>query len=206
MENAADALKMAAAVLIFVVALSISINAFGQARQTSQLILDYKDREYNYTYINDNGNYSGGKTERIVSAETIIPSIYKAYKENYKIVFKFKTGDDYLYNKLKNGIKTPRYAIDLQNDVVGTEEKKEKFLDILIYGANRIISNETEKNKFSIANEIDLQFTPIYDRINIGSGKTFTEKIGVYYQEEIYKSDSPDANKTKKRVVTYIEN
>ena len=89
MENAADALQMAAFVLIFVLALSISINAFGEARQTSQIILDYKDREYDYTYVEDNGE----TTERIVSAETIIPSIYKAYKENYKIVFKDKKGE-----------------------------------------------------------------------------------------------------------------
>lgn len=83
MENAAEALKMAAAFLIFVVALSISINAFGEARRTSQTILDNRDREYDYTYVEDNGT-----TERIIGAETIVPSIYKAYKENYKIVFK----------------------------------------------------------------------------------------------------------------------
>lgn len=83
MENATDALHMAAAVLIFVLALSISINAFGEVRQTSQTILEYKDREYDYSYVEDNGT-----TQRIVSAETIIPSIYRAYKENYKIVFK----------------------------------------------------------------------------------------------------------------------
>lgn len=82
MENAAEALKMAAFVLIFVLALSISINAFGEVRRTSQIILNYKDREYDYEYV------KGGGTERKVSAETIVPSIYKAYKENYKIVFK----------------------------------------------------------------------------------------------------------------------
>ena len=38
MENAAEALKMAAAVLIFVVALTVASNSFGQARQTAQLI------------------------------------------------------------------------------------------------------------------------------------------------------------------------
>lgn len=86
MENAVEALKMAAAVLIFVVALSISINAFGEARKTSQTILDNQDREYDYTYVEDNGT-----TQRIVGAETIVPSIYKAYKENYKIVFQFKS-------------------------------------------------------------------------------------------------------------------
>lgn len=86
MENAAEALKLAAAVLIFVVALSISINAFGEARKTSQIILDNRDREYDYTYVEENGT-----TQRIVGAETIIPSIYKAYKENYKIVFENKS-------------------------------------------------------------------------------------------------------------------
>ena len=39
MENAIDALKMAAGVLIFVMALSISINAFGQAREAATVIL-----------------------------------------------------------------------------------------------------------------------------------------------------------------------
>ena len=82
MENAADALQMAAAVLIFVLALTIAINSFGQVRQVSQLIIGYNDREYDYTYVEDNGN-----TERIVGLESIVPSIYKAYRENYKIVF-----------------------------------------------------------------------------------------------------------------------
>lgn len=86
MENVADALKMAAAVLVFVLALSISINAFGEARQSSQIILDSRDREYDYTYVEN-----AESTQRIVSAETIIPSIYRAYKENYKIVFKDKS-------------------------------------------------------------------------------------------------------------------
>ena len=39
MENAADALKMAGAVLMFVIALSVSIVSFGQVRQASDVIL-----------------------------------------------------------------------------------------------------------------------------------------------------------------------
>ena len=50
MENAVDALKMAGAVLMFVIALSVSIVAFGQVRQTADIILDYKDRETVYIY------------------------------------------------------------------------------------------------------------------------------------------------------------
>ena len=61
MENAIDALHMAAGFLIFVVALAISINAFGEARITAQTILNYNDREYDYTYVEQNGG-----TKRLV--------------------------------------------------------------------------------------------------------------------------------------------
>lgn len=133
MENVAEALKMAAAVLIFVLALSISINAFAEARQSTQTILNYRDREYNYTYVEENSS-----TQRTVSAETIVPSIYKAYKENYKIVFKGM--DEPLYKKTKANTNTissegiPIYSIDLETDVLGSDQEKEKFIQCLLYG------------------------------------------------------------------------
>ena len=111
MENAADALHMAASVLIFVLALTISINAFGQVRQTSQALVEYNDREYSYTYVEENTDEAGNVlTERLVGLDSIIPSIYKAYRENYKIVFRDSDsetsenaedllGDDGLYKK-----------------------------------------------------------------------------------------------------------
>ena len=83
MENAADALKMAAAVLLFVLAISIAIFYFGQVRQASDTILNYKDREAKYVYYET----ESGKYERNVNLETIIPSIFRSYLENYKIVF-----------------------------------------------------------------------------------------------------------------------
>ncbi len=136
MENAADALQMAAFVLIFVLALSISINAFGEARQTSQVLLDYRDREYDYDWIEANNL---DDTKRIVGAETIIPSIYKAYKENYKIVFE-NIGKDGLYKKRPPsaiGDYQPVYHIDLENNdilVLGTDKQKEDFIEYLLYG------------------------------------------------------------------------
>ena len=78
MENAAQALKMAAFLLIFVVSLTTTILSFSNVRETAQTILEYSDREYDYTYVDD----QGGQTERIVSAETIVPAIMRAYKEN----------------------------------------------------------------------------------------------------------------------------
>lgn len=206
MENAAEALKMAAFVLIFVMALTISINAFGEVRQASQAILDNQDREYDYTYVEENKDESGKPvTERIVNAETIVPSIYKAYKENYKIVFQFKSPDLLergLYQKLKENSFTetiPVFSIDLEKEVLGNDTQKEEFIHALLYGSKH--TNEIEEFKKS---GIFLNENDFYDIIK---GKTFTEKLGVYYQEELQgKSDTPEANKTKKRVITYIEN
>lgn len=196
MENATDALKMAAAVLIFVLALSISINAFGEARRTSQVILDYRDREYDYTYI------TSGTTQRQVGLETIIPSIYKAYKENYKIIFDMQNINDNngLYSKKnENGDYDEINYIDLEKEVLGSDKQKEEFIKAIIYGTN---SNSDVYKKFYDLG-IRLKDNGIYARIK---GKKVIEKLGVYYQEDIQgESNTPDANKTKKRVITYTD-
>lgn len=198
MENATDALKMAAAVLIFVLALSISINAFGEARRASQVILDYRDREYDYTYI------TSGTTQRQVGLETIIPSIYKAYKENYKIIFDIQNINDKngLYSKKnENGNYDEINYIDLEKEVLGSDKQKEEFIKAIIYGKDSI--SDEYKKEFSDLG-INLKDVGIYARIE---GKKVTEKLGVYYQEDMQTggSNTPDANKTKKRVITYTD-
>ena len=198
MENATDALKMAAAVLIFVLALSISINAFGEARRASQVILDYRDREYDYTYI------TSGTTQRQVGLETIIPSIYKAYKENYKIIFDMQNINDKngLYSKKNENCNYDEINyIDLEKEVLGSDKQKEEFIKAIIYGKDSI--SDEYKKEFSDLG-INLKDDGIYARIE---GKKVTEKLGVYYQEDMQTggSNTPDANKTKKRVITYTD-
>lgn len=199
MENATDALKMAAAVLIFVLALSISINAFGEARRASQVILDYRDREYDYTYI------TSGTTQRQVGLETIIPSIYKAYKENYKIIFDMKkdiNDKNGLYSKKNENVNYDEINyIDLEKEVLGSDKQKEEFIKAIIYGKDSI--SDEYKKEFSDLG-INLKDVGIYARIE---GKKVTEKLGVYYQEDMQTggSNTPDANKTKKRVITYTD-
>lgn len=43
MENAAEALKMAGGVLLFLIALSVSIISFSHVRQAADTILEYKN-------------------------------------------------------------------------------------------------------------------------------------------------------------------
>ena len=102
MENAADAIKMAGAVLLFVLALSIVIPFFSQARETTDLILDARDRET--TYINGNYYYKATGNERQVGWETILPTVMRAYLENYKIVFV--------------GLSDPIYKIKLDGKII----------------------------------------------------------------------------------------
>lgn len=205
MENAADALKIAASVLIFVVALSISINAFGEARMTATTILNYQDNEYDYTYVEENTDASGNvSTERIVGVETVVPSIYKAYRENYKIVFKGLDGGVYTQDD-ETGRAQEINTIDLQNEVLGTESQKEQFVNAILYGKKYSEFN-TVRTTFENNLHIHLNDEGIYDKI---VGRKIKENIGIYYQEEAglvedeEDSSVPDANKTTKRVITY---
>ena len=80
MENASQAIKMAGSVLLFVIAISVIILSFNQARITADTILDYRDRETYYI----NGDYyykASNNLVRQVGLEAIIPSII-IYKEN----------------------------------------------------------------------------------------------------------------------------
>ena len=194
MENAADALKIAAAVLIFIVSLSISINAFSEVRKTSQTLLNYQDKEYDQTWVNQ-----AETTERVVGAESIIPTIYKAYRENYKIVFTPKAlgGDDaYLYKKNGNSVR----RLDLENtdgyDVIfPNDAAKETFIKVLLNGQG------TEDISVFTNQGIEFDTITLYEKIK---EKSFKESLGIYYQEDLYAgTDTSNANKTLKRVITY---
>lgn len=210
MENAAEALQMAAAVLIFVLALTIAINSFGQARQTAQLILDNNDREYDYTYVEQNRKPDGTLvTTRIVSLESMIPTIYKAYRENYKIIFVGLDDDEYLYEQRnEEGSLEKMYNIDMEYGVrLADDRRKLQFIMALLYGDNM---EETSGNTFDEISKyfedsagVRLKTDGLYDTIK---GKTFEESIGIYYQEEANNGDVsnvPEANLTQKRVITY---
>lgn len=208
MENAVDALKMAAAVLIFVLALSVSIVAFGQVRQTSDVVLNYKDRETDY--IEGNYYYNAHQSERTVNIETIIPTIYRAYLENYKIIFEGLQKPIYIAKK-SNSTKEERYSIDSEYDNKQGDMStgKQSFLKAIIYGKQDDMFN------LLFSSKVELPSISLYDQLN--SADSITEYIGVYYDEELQdeansnpgyhiEDDEPDANKVEKRIITYKVN
>ena len=219
MENAADALKMAGAVLLLLLALGISISSFSQARETAQALVEYTDRETTTQYIEDLET-----TERLVGKETIVPTIYRAYKENYKILFYYADGTPIeLYTKTENGVHGVKVNyIDLEKDVIGDNRQKDNFIMALLYGnkadlrkadGSTMTFQEFSQELALNNSRISLNSIGIYDTI-LKEG-TFLEKYGVYYQEDVknvnsdtdiddeYQTDTPDVNKTKKRVISY---
>lgn len=89
MENAVDALKIAFAVFVFTMAISISIYMFTLVGETADIVLQSSDvTEFmQYTEISDMIG-----DDRIVGLETIIPTLYKYYKENYRVIFMNSNG------------------------------------------------------------------------------------------------------------------
>ena len=195
MENAADALKLAAWVLIFVAALSITMNAFSQAKGSIDTILTFSDREYLTEYIPPSGD-----TQRRVSYESIIPAIYRTFKENYKIVFP----DSYtLYTDYTDSIEGEKiHVIDLS--VNGIQDSlKEGFLKGILYGKNNL---RGEDKKFVEDHFKNIEFSDngLYEKIK--EKKIYKESLGIYYEEETEGASSvPEANRTEKRVITYEE-
>ena len=198
MENATEGLKMAGAVLIFVLAISIAILAFGQVRETTDIILDYRDRET--VYIDGNYYYEAKGTERSVDLETIIPSIFRAYLENYKIAFVGTDGKPLLlYTTVTtNNTNTPRYSLDLETDnknvVLANNEKKAEFLCGILYR-----DFKKDKNDFEYTFNVKLPNNSLYYHLN--NAKTITESLGVYYQND--SENVQDVNKEQKRIITY---
>lgn len=200
MENMAEALKMAFAIIMFVLALGLSISSFSQARETADSIITMKDRETSYTYVEPSA-----AENRIVSAETIIPTLYKAYKENFEVRFyqNYNSQNDndplYLYTHTDpNGKTQDVYIISLEKENHANAEKAIDHLDALLGSANRYDIGATGGFSQSLHG-------PLYDYFK---NRKFIERIGEYYQEDAEQNPASeeilDVNKSKKRVITYI--
>lgn len=196
MENATDALYMGFAMIVFVVALSLSIFSFSEVTSASQRIIDARDKTTMYNYYTSTG------TSRIVTREDIIPTLYRAYYENYLVEFKdvpeLKGGLYQVKNKETNDFENT-YIIDLENQTIGNHEDADALITHLLQGnLGELINKNTRFNSFK-----DLSNESFYD---ILSGKTFKEEIGLFYMEdrrETLNEEVDDVNKTRKRIITY---
>lgn len=93
MENAADALKMAFAVFVFVAAISLALNSFTKAKETADAILYYTDKVNYYEWADSSDQKAG----RVVGKDAIIASLYRVQSDTY-IIVDLKT-TKYIFNQ-----------------------------------------------------------------------------------------------------------
>lgn len=187
MENASDAIIMAGAVLIFVIALSVAMTVFSQARQTVDTVVYASDRTNYYEYLDI--DLSNNIKNRIVGLETIIPTLYKYYKENYTVVFLDETGKGMkLYESLTNH---DNWSKDLDGNVKGFTTTKYPDMDdmeICSFDVNEELVRrepwvgdpiETRKNLEAFIEGKEYVWPngsgKKYDYANIINGKSFME-------------------------------
>ena len=209
-ENIADALKMAGSVLLFVMGLSIAILAFSQARESMDIVLSYSDRE-SLSIEGDSRFYylsNDNDTSRYVGKETIIPAIYRAYKENYKIVFKFPDVYYLFKQEVKNakGLNKEKKisTLDLANQSLSSDLASRQFLNGIIYGDFEY-ENEKSKNDYINKFKITPNDISLYQYLTEKeSTYKIKEYLGTYYIEDVNGTSEVNAvNKTEKRVITY---
>ena len=191
MENASDALIMAGQVLIFIIALTVCISSFTTLRagidstiSQTETIKFAKDSE---GYINFIQSRDSGAT-RIVGAETVVSSMYRAIKEDFTMYLKLT---DTTFSNVKTKI----------GEII--TETNEKGIEIEAY---KIIYDDTNKwIKITIANDANYRANALlkkglYDKIK---GKNFEEYIGEY--QENFGDAVSSENKKTNRIITYIE-
>ncbi|MCI8443912.1 MAG: hypothetical protein HFJ37_01840 [Clostridia bacterium] len=210
-ENIADALKMAGSVLLFVIGLSICIFTYSQAREAMDIVLSYSDREFlsiegdkRYYYLANEND-----TNRYVGKETILPAIYRAYKENFKIVFEFPD-DYYLFeqevkSQTSNTMETKKITtIDLQKQSLANDLASRQFLDGILYG-----KYDYEEGKGIFDYKAKFKITPnsisLYDYLTSKQATyNIKESLGTYYVDDVGGTTQVnEVEKTEKRVITY---
>lgn len=122
MENMVDALKMAFAVIVFVMALTIAFTVFSQAKETSEFVFYMMDK----TNFEEQLEQSQNDT-KIVGMETILPLVarYIDYNENYSIEIQRENGDTIVIFDLLEDQKANRTVLQARTRL---EEEMQKLI------------------------------------------------------------------------------
>ena len=92
MENAADALKIAFAIFVFVVAGSLLFIMVSKTISTADTLFWHTDKTNFYDW------YKSDADDRIATKADIVSAIYKYYYENNAVKVIFNNGDEYVFD------------------------------------------------------------------------------------------------------------
>lgn len=139
MENATDALKMAFAVFMFIVALSVVFSLMTKIKDTADTVLWYSDKTNYYSWTDE--KIDDGRT---VGEDTVISALYTQVKE--KLFIQIEDGSDieiFEPSSLEEVVdKRQRYISEKLN--TGTNTYKEKVMEITTGGVYRTAEDGTK--------------------------------------------------------------
>lgn len=192
MENAVEALKMAGFMLLFIIALSITMVTLTQAKTTADALVQNQDRQESYQYI----ELAAGETRsfsRTVTLSNIIPTLYRYAQEDYAV--QFYNSDGTPLNIYQSGQKNASGTRIWKNDLdLDTEHWQEN-------GVTRY--EDWRGNNTKIKQHVDDVVEYLFNNYN---NRQFDEKLGTIEDFEESQDTNelvPDINKQYKRVITY---
>lgn len=180
-------------------ALALSISSFSNASSAVESIVNMRDRETEYTYVEPSNNLT-----RTVGIETVVTSMYRAFEENTVIYFMGNDGKTpfalyYATDTNGNIKKDDSYnnieisCIDLSKEGFATKEQAIEHLNIVLGGSSSL-ETKSEDIKKKYENKLIYE-DGLYEEFK---EVKFQELLGEYYQGE-------GASRIKKRVITYIK-
>ena len=191
MENAVEALKMAGFMILFIIALSITMITLTQAKITADSLVKNQDRQQSYQYIEVTGDLSKSLSRTVTLAD-IIPTLYRYAQEDYAVQFYTSSGSPlYVYEsgQIKNGVHVKKNDLDLDTEhwLENGETRYEEWRG----NTTKIKQHVDDVVEFLLAN---------YKNSN------FEEKLGTtedYEESQDTNELVPDINKQYKRIITY---
>ena len=191
MENAVEALKMAGFMLLFIIAISITMITLTQAKTTADSLVKNQDRQQSYQYIEVTGDLSKSLSRTVTLAD-IIPTLYRYAQEDYAVQFYTSSGSPlYIYEsgQIKNGVPVKKNDLDLDTEhwIENGETRYEDWRG----NTTKIKQHVDDVVEYLLAN---------YKNSN------FEEKLGTtedYEESQDTNELVPDINKQYKRIITY---
>lgn len=208
MENAGEALKLAAFTLIFVMCLSLAMTNIMKAKRTSEEIIKYSDKSALFSYIESSDTEVDSDGNRIVEFNQIIPTLYKYKDEEYIIEFFDENRDPLTIFELTEKNSQVNLVVNKKdNPFKGCNE-----INFLNYN----LENEKIKGNWinDIKGHVDEIIKYLSYKKNISFSTKFIEKVkeenNIYYNSRRYVEPpdddnyySKEYNNKKYRVIQY---
>ncbi len=205
MENVVDALYMGVAVLMLIVALSVSISSFTNLKTQMEEIITADDTVDLVKATNADGNLeylnyiSSSDDVRVVGANTVISSIRRVQTESYTIYLFFNNTTD--TGNLVDAIKKITKKENFIEEIKGVNQK---YLSINGRTEDDIITDGMTGIRIFLQAKIGQELNnsimeKIYAEIR---DKKFKEYQGIYQNNN---EEVSSANKETYRIITYVQ-